>query len=141
MTWMKLGDARMLRFILLTGFYMLGTWYAEAFIGGASQVTLFWPSAGLALAAVLRYGWRSAGFIPVAVLLAHATFVEVPAKFLIFSVLSNLLGPLAGAYVIRASNVPILIRVASGFGLLRGALVMVAISAGIGTAGLYVSGM
>ena len=36
----------MLRFILFTALYMFGTWYAVAFIGGPSQVALYWPSAG-----------------------------------------------------------------------------------------------
>ena len=42
----------MLRFILLTGLYLLGTWYADAFIGGPAKVTLFWPAAGVSF-------WRS----------------------------------------------------------------------------------
>jgi hypothetical protein len=61
----------MLRFLLLTGLYLLGIWYAVAFIRTPDEVTLFWPPAGIAFAAVLRYGWRWSVFIPVAVLVAH----------------------------------------------------------------------
>ena len=131
----------MLRFILLTGLYVLGTWYAEAFIAGPDQVTLFWPSAGIAYAAVLRYGWRWSLFIPAAVLIAHLTFVDVPASFLPFSVMSNFLGALAGAYAVQISSVRPRVSVSSGFGMLRGGIVMVAISGAIGTAGLVYSGM
>ncbi len=131
----------MLRFILLTGLYLLGTWYATAFIGGPAQVTLFWPSAGIAFGAVLRYGWRQALFIPVAVLIAHLTFVKVPLAFLPFSVLANFLGPLAGGYAVNASGVVPRVRVSSGFGMLRGGLAMVVVSGAIGTAGLVYSQM
>ena len=131
----------MLRFILLTGLYLLGTWYATAFIGGPAQVTLFWPSAGIAFAAVLRYGWRNAFFIPAAVLIAHLTFVKVPLAFLPFSVLANFLGALAGGYAVKVSGVVPRVRVSNGFGVLRGGLVMALVSGLIGTTGLVVSHM
>ena len=131
----------MLRFILLTGLYMLGSWYAEAFIAGPSQVTLIWPSAGIAYAAALRYGWRWIGFIPVAVLLSHAVFVEVPPAFLPFSVLSNTLGALAGAWIVQRSAVVPRLTVASGFTMMRGGVVMAVVSGGMGTAGLVYAGM
>ncbi|MGH8075902.1 MAG: diguanylate cyclase [Lysobacter sp.] len=131
----------MLRFILLTALYVLCTWYAEAFILGPAQVTLFWPAAGVAFAAVLRYGWRWSLFIPVAALVAHLIFVKVPASFLPFSVLSNLLGALTGAYVVRAARIRSQVSVASVFAMLRGGTVMVLVSAAIGTTGLVLSGM
>ena len=131
----------MLRFILLTGLYVLGTWYAEAFIRGPAQVALFWPAAGLAFAAVLRFGWRGSAFIPVAVLVAHLSFVEVPSSFLPFSVLSNLLGPLIGAYVVHSRGVQPRNSISGGFGMLLGGLVMVLVSGAIGTAGLVYAQM
>jgi diguanylate cyclase (GGDEF)-like protein len=131
----------MLRFILLTGLYLLGTWYATAFIGGPAQVTLFWPSAGIAFGAVLRYGWRHAFFIPVAVLIAHLTFVHVPVAFMPFSVLANFLGALAGAYVVDSTRTQLRVRVSSGFGMLRGGLVMALVTGTVGTIGLVLSHM
>ncbi len=131
----------MLRFILLTGLYILGIWYAVAFIRRPDEVTLFWPAAGIAFAVVLRYGWRWAFFIPVAVLIAHFTFVPVPAKFLPFSVLANFMGPIAGAYAVHSSGVQPRISLSSGFGMLRGGLAMVLVSGAIGTSGLVYSGM
>jgi diguanylate cyclase (GGDEF)-like protein len=131
----------MLRFLLLTGLYLLGIWYAVAFIRTPDEVTLFWPPAGIAFAAVLRYGWRSSIFIPVAVLIAHFTFVPVPPKFIPFSVLANFLGPLAGAYAVHATGIQPRISVASGFGMLRASSAMVFVSALIGVFGLVYSGM
>jgi diguanylate cyclase (GGDEF)-like protein len=131
----------MLRFLLLTGLYLLGMWYAVAFISTPDQVTLFWPPAGIAFAAVLRYGWRWSVFIPVAVIIAHFTFVPVPPQFIPFSVLANFLGPLAGAYAVHATGVQPRISVASGFGMLRGGMAMVLVSGCIGTTGLVYSGM
>ncbi|MEO8161970.1 MAG: diguanylate cyclase, partial [Arenimonas sp.] len=131
----------MLRFLLLTGLYLLGIWYAVAFIRRPDEVTLFWPAAGVAFAAVLRFGWRWSVFIPVAVLIAHFSFVPVPPKFIPFSVLANFLGPLAGAYVVHATNVQPRISVASGFGMLRGGLAMVLVSGLVGSFGLVYSGM
>lgn len=131
----------MLRFLLLVGLYLLGIWYAVAFIRSPDDVTLFWPAAGVAFATVLRFGWRWSVFIPVAVLIAHFTFVPVPASFVPFSVLANFLGPLAGAYAVHATGVQPRISVASGFGMLRGGMAMVLVSGLIGTTGLVYSGM
>ncbi len=131
----------MLRFILFTALYMFGTWYAVAFIGGPSQVALYWPSAGIGYAAVLRYGWRGASFIPVAVIASHFLFAPVPATFLPFSALSNWLGALAGAYAVHLSRIPPRVSIASGFIMLRGAVVMVLVSAAIGVSGLLYSNM
>jgi diguanylate cyclase (GGDEF)-like protein len=129
------------RVILLTVLYVLATWYAEAFIHTPAQVTLFWPAAGIAFAAVVRYGWRGSLFIPVAVLLAHAIIAKVPAAFLPFSVASNLIGSLVGWQVSQAMGVKPGIRTSSGFGMVPGAIVMVLVSAAIGTTGLVVAGM
>jgi diguanylate cyclase (GGDEF)-like protein len=131
----------MLRFLLLTGLYLLGIWYAVAFIRAPEEVTLFWPAAGIAFATVLRYGWRWSAIIPAAVLVAHFSFVPVPAKFVPFSVLANFLGPLAGAYAVNSTGVQPRISVASGFGMLRGGIAMVLVSGLIGTTGLVYSGM
>src|SRR5215208_1327016 len=123
----------MLRFTLLTALYLLGNWYATAFIGGPAQVTLFWPSAGVAFAAVVRYGWRNTFFIPVAMLVAHLTFNRVPAAFIPFSMLANCAGALAGGYVIGFTGVQPRIRVSSGFGMLRAGVVMGLVSGTLGT--------
>ena len=131
----------MWRFVLLTGLYILGTWYAEAFIRGPDQVTLFWPAAGIAYAAVLRCGWRCSLFIPIAVLIGHRLFVPVPDSFLAYSALSNFLGALAGLAVMKLKPSSPRLTVTGGFIMLRGAVVMVAVSALIGCYGLLRAGM
>ena len=131
----------MLRFILLTALYLVGAWYADAFIRAPGQVTLFWPASGIAFAAVIRYGWRSSLFIPVAILLVHLLLVPVPAGFLPFSVGSNFIGVLVGALIISITTTPTRISVVSGFGMLRGGIAMVLVSGLIGCLGLVWSGM
>lgn len=133
-------DRVVVRFVVLVGLYVAATWFAEAFIKGPAQVTIFWPAAGVAYAAVIRYGWRWSLFIPPAVFIAHGALVPVPDSFLPFSVASNLIGSLA-AYVALGRHRRPDLRVDSGFALLRGAVVMVVVAAAIGTVGLVSSGM
>ena len=132
----------MFRLVWLTALYLLGAWYAGAFILAPGEVSLFWPASGVAYAAVLRYGPRWALFVPIPVLLNHWLFNPVPAGFLPYSVGSNLLSVLAGYYVctsITGGRARLSVR--SGFGLMCGALTMSISSGLIGTAGLVASGM
>ena len=132
----------MFRLVWLTALYLLGAWYAGAFILAPGEVSLFWPASGVAYAAVLRYGPRWALFIPIPVLLNHWLFSPVPAGFLPYSVGSNLVSVLAGYYVctsITGGRARLSVR--SGFGLMCGALTMSISSGVIGTAGLVAAGM
>ncbi len=132
----------MFRFVWLTALYLLGAWYASAFVPAPGEVSLFWPASGVAYAAVLRYGPRWAMFVPVPVLLNHWLFSPVPAGFLPYSVASNLLGALAGYYICTSITGPrARLSVRSGFGLMCGALAMSIGSGLIGTAGLVATGM
>lgn len=136
-----MGRVAIVRFLLLLVLYVAATWFAEAFIKGPAQVTIFWPAAGVAFAAVVRYGWRGALFIPPAVVIAHGVLVPVPDEFLAYSVASNLLGSLLGGYVALGRGFQPDLKVSSGFAMLRGAVVMVVVAAAIGTVGLVQSGM
>ncbi len=132
----------MFRLVWLTALYLLGAWYAGAFILAPGEVSLFWPASGVAYAAVLRYGPRWSLFVPIPVLLNHWLFNLVPHEFLPYSVASNLLSALAGYYVctlITGTRARLSVR--SGFGLMCGALTMSITSGLIGTAGLVASGM
>lgn len=131
----------MLRLILLTGLYVLGAWYATAFISSPNQVTLFWPASGIAFAAVMRCGPRWSLFPAVPILITHFWFSPVPAAFLPFSVGSNVLGTLLGFYMARLPDRQARISVRSGFALLRGGVGMAAVSGFIGALGLVWSGM
>lgn len=132
----------MFRLVWLTALYLLGAWYAGAFILAPGEVSLFWPASGVAYAAVLRYGPRWALFVPIPVLLNHWLFNPVPPEFLPYSVASNLLSALAGYYVCTSiTGTRARLSVRSGFGLMCGALTMSVSSGMIGTAGLVASGM
>lgn len=132
----------MFRLVWLTALYLLGAWYAGAFILAPGEVSLFWPASGVAYAAVLRYGPRWALFVPIPVLLNHWLFNPVPPGFLPYSVASNLLSALAGYYVCTSiTGTRARLSVRSGFGLMCGALTMSVSSGLIGTAGLVASGM
>ena len=131
----------MLRFILLTGLYVLGAWFATAFISAPNQVTLFWPASGVAFAAVLRYGPRWCLFPLAPILITHAWFSPVPVSFLPFSVASNVLGSLLGYYIARLPDQQTRMSVRSGFAQLRGGVGMATVSGIVGSLGLVWSGM
>ncbi|MEF3081812.1 diguanylate cyclase [Luteimonas sp. SMYT11W] len=127
--------------VLWTALALLTIWCAQAFVMGSPPVTLFWPASGIAFAAVAALGLRWALLVPVALLIAHATFAPVPTGFIPFSVLSNLAGALAGAAFLRIAGAYSAERAASVYGILGGALAMVLVSAAIGTLGLVRSDM
>ncbi len=130
--------ARVILFIML---YLLGAYLAEAFIHAPGQVALFWPSSGLALGFLVRYGLRWVVPLIIANTLMHIFISPVPSSFLVFSILSNAIGGCLGAYYVRRKNLHTFISVRSGFVLLRGGIIMASVSALIGTTGLYVSNM
>src|SRR4249919_4127833 len=125
-----------LRAIVLIGLYLLATEFADRFIALPNSVSLLWPAAGLALAAVVRYGLRWAWFAPVALLIARLTFSPAPSAFIPFSLASNLAGVLAGGWWIRRGGVPENINTRWGFRVLSGAMLMAGVSAAIGLFGM-----
>jgi len=115
--------ALVLRFVVLVALYVAGTAFAVRFITSPGAVTLFWPSAGLALAAVIRYGMRWALFVPVAVLVVHLTPISpVAPSFMVFSIVSNTLGVLAGGWLVRRSPLPDQVDIRFAFRALRGGM-------------------
>jgi diguanylate cyclase (GGDEF)-like protein len=105
-------------------------------------VVLFWPVSGLALAAVVRYGLKWVLFVPVAVLIAHATPISpVAPQFIPFSMAANTFGTLLGAWYVRRLPLPAHMDIHFAFRCLRGGLLMSALSAAIGVTGLVVSGV
>ena len=130
-----------LHFAVLVALYLAATAFADQFITTRGTVTLFWPAAGLALAAVVRYGLRWVWFVPVALLIAHLSFSPAPASFIPFSLLSNLAGTFAGAWLILRTPVPEQLDTRFAFRSLRGALLMAAVTAVIGVFGMVSTGM
>ncbi|WP_158238344.1 sensor domain-containing diguanylate cyclase [Luteimonas rhizosphaerae] len=127
--------------VVWTALYVLAIWCAESFVVGAPAVTLFWPASGIAYAAVVGLGMRWVLILPVALLIAHATFAPVPPEFVPFSVMSNVLGALSGAVFLRVVRTFSPHRAAGVFGILGGAMAMAVVSAGVGTLGLVKAGM
>lgn len=131
----------MTRVLLFIALYLLGAYLAAAFIHAPGQVALFWPSSGLAMGFLVRYGLRWTMALAVAIVLVHLLISPVPTSFLFFSVMSNVTGGALAAIYVRRKNLPTFISIRSGFALLRGGIIMASVSALIGTAGLHFAGM
>src|SRR5688500_6123843 len=130
-----------LRFLALVGLYVAGVAFVVQFVVTPNAVTLFWPMAGLAFAAVVRYGLRWVLFVPVAVAIAHLSPVSpVDPGFIPYSMASNTLGTLAGAWFVLRQPLPAQMDVHFAFRAVRGGLLLAAISAAIGVTGLVASG-
>jgi diguanylate cyclase (GGDEF)-like protein len=134
--------ASLIRWGLLTGLYFAGTVVASLYLRTPQDITLFWPSSGIAFALIVRYGMRAAAVIPVGVLLLHAFVVPVPPLFVPFSLGSNLFGAIAaGLYVRRRHPQALRLVSADGLLLLRGGLVLAIVSTTIGCIGMVVAGI
>lgn len=135
--------ADVLRGALLTGFYFVGAVIAALYLRTPADVTLFWPATGIGFAVVIRYGLAYVVTIPVAMLALHFLVVPVPAEFLPYSIGSNTLATLlAGWYVRnRLKSHRIRLRTTDGLLLLRGAVLLGATGACIGTMGMIQAGM
>ncbi len=131
----------MLQGALLTGLYFAGAVIAMFYLRTPSDVTLFWPAAGIGFAAVLRYGLGYVLIIPAATLLMHLLLVPVPYDFLPYSLGSNTIATLAAAWYVRRKSRRILLRTADGLLVLRGGILLSVVSAAIGTVGMLQTGM
>ena len=131
----------LLRVIVLLGLYLAGTALSLHLIHAPGEVALFWPSTGLAFAVVLRYGLRWWWYVPVGNLLMHAFLDPVAWDFLPFSVFSNALGVIAGAWLVQRHDRTPRLSVAYGLSILEGGLLLAVVSGAIGAAGLYVAGL
>lgn len=130
------------RFAAWGALYFAGAVLAAAYLRTADEVTLFWPAAGIAYGALVRYGDRRVAALPLVLVPFHLLFWPVPPLFLLFSVASNVMALLAAhAYLVRHSDLPLRLRTGDSLVVLRGGLVLSAVSAVIGTAGLVASGM
>jgi diguanylate cyclase (GGDEF)-like protein len=131
------------RFLLLTGLYFAGALIASLYLRTPDDVTLFWPSAGIGYMAVVRYGLPWVAIVPVALAALHWTAVPVPPAFFIGSLASNTIATLVAAWYVRRQRASrdLHLRAGDGLLLLRGGLVLAALSAAIGTAALLQAGM
>ncbi|KFN48893.1 putative bifunctional diguanylate cyclase/phosphodiesterase [Arenimonas composti] len=128
-------------FVVLVALYVAGGGYSTLLIDGPGQVALFWPASGVALAGVVRYGLRWAWFVPLGGLLVHLLFDPVPPAFLFWSLTSNFVGVLVGAWLVLRGPVTDPLTVRFGLRALAGGLAMALVSAGVGTFGMQQAGI
>ena len=140
---MRADWASIRRFLLLTGLYFAGAVLATLYLRTPEDVTLFWPSAGIGYAVVVRYGLPWVVVIPTAIALLHAFVLPVPPEFLPYSLGSNTVATLAAGWYVqrRHRGRDLHLQTSDGLLLLRGGLLLSAISAIIGTAGLIQADM
>ncbi len=140
---MHSGTRHTIRFLVLVGLFLAGAETAVLFLSDSNRITLIWPPAGLAYAALLIWGLRWWPFIAVSVLILHFVVSPVPSLFVPYSLLSNVLPPVIGVALVRRfqPEAPVRFSVRSGLTLLQGGLVMVGLSALIGVTGLVHAGM
>lgn len=131
------------RFLLLTGLYFAGAVLASLYLRTPEDVTLFWPSAGIGYAVVVRYGLPWVVVIPAAIALLHAFVLPVPTEFLPYSIGSNTLATLAAGWYVQRHHRgrDLHLQTMDGLLLLRGGVLMGAISSVIGTIGLVQADM
>lgn len=136
-----LGTLR--KFLLLTGLYYAGAVLASLYLHTRDDITLFWPSSGIALAVVTSWGKRWAVVVPFAVILLHLTVLPVPDAFLPYSVVSNTLAALLAGWYCEHARRPdgLHLRTGDGLMLLRSGVILALTSATIGTAGLLHAGI
>jgi diguanylate cyclase (GGDEF)-like protein len=124
----------------LGALYFVACALSSLMIYGEDSVALFWPAAGVALIGLLCFGMRHFWFIPLALLVYHATLSPIPDTFLPFSLAANTLSALAGVWFIQRRTEPGL-DIRSGFRVFFGGVLLAAVSATIGVAGMHVSDM
>jgi diguanylate cyclase (GGDEF)-like protein len=129
-----------LTFLALVGLYLAGNAYAVHFAQGPGSFVLFWPSAGLALAAVVRYGLRWALFVTVASTLDHVFRAHDAPLAATFAIAGDTIAVLAGAWLVLRKPLPAYAEFRSGFRMLLGGVVLSVISAVIGTSGMVLAG-
>lgn len=124
----------------LIALYFAGAVVASVFLRTSSDITLFWPASGIAFGAAIRYGLRWAIILPLLLLVFHPLFAPVPSSFLLFSIGSNMVATLVASWYVRL-HMPLHTGTRDALLILRGALLLGAISATIGSFGLVESGM
>src|SRR5690606_16310750 len=123
------------------GLYFAGAVIAVLYLRTPSDVTLFWPAAGIGYAMVLRYGLGYALAIPAAQLILHLLVVPVPLAFLPFSLSGNFFGTLLACAYVAHHQPRLRLRISDGFLLLRGGVLLCLVSALTGTLGMYFARM
>ena len=128
-------------FLLLVVLYAAGGAYSSLLIRDSSEVALFWPASGVALAGVVCFGLRWALFVPIGVLVVHLVFDPVPATFLPFSLAGYYLSALVGGWLVLRTPIREPLSIRFGLHSLFAGAMLATVSAGIGSLGLHQAGM
>jgi diguanylate cyclase (GGDEF)-like protein len=129
------------RVAIFIGLYLFFCYLSIVLIHKPGQVTLFWPASGVALVYLVKYGLGWSIPLAIALLIMHSLFNPVSPTFLIFSLLSNMVGACIAAAYIRSLNLASFLSTRTGFALLRASILMAMIGSLIGVTGMLVSGM
>lgn len=139
-------------FLALVGLYLACTAYATFFARGPNEFTLFWPAAGLAYGAAVRYGPRWAALVPVAAvldyLLRHVLLIDLagqgrvsaPVAYAVIAMAGDTLAVVIGAWIGRSGRLLPYPEFRSALRMLVGGTVAAAISATVGVAAMLVAG-
>ncbi|MGQ0801383.1 MAG: putative bifunctional diguanylate cyclase/phosphodiesterase [Pseudomarimonas sp.] len=130
------------RYAVVLGLYVGGAVIGSEVLHGPDQVALIWLPSGVALASLLMFGRRYWLLLLLADLLSQ-TLLGAPWAFLPFSALANVLGAAVGATLAMRLGGRLLagFAVRTGLAVLAGGILMSALSAPIGVAGLVMNGM
>lgn len=131
----------LIRFAIYVALYVLAAEFAVVFVSLPTDVTLIWPSAGIAYAVLVFHGLRWWPMVPVSILLMHLLVAPAPWAFVPFSLASNTIGTVLAITLVRSMGGKELLslKVSSGFVLLLGGLVSGAVSGLIGALGMMVA--
>lgn len=127
-------------FFVLVGLYLAGIAYADVLARGPNDFALFWPAAGVAFAACVRYGLRWVLLIPAAALAGLALRRGVPISYQVVSTAGDTLATLVGAWIARRGRVPAYPQFRSAYRMLVGAIVTALVGAVVGTAAMWIAG-
>ena len=125
---------------VLAALYFVGCVFSALPLQEGS-VALLWPAAGVGMAGAVLYGVRHTWFVPLAMLAYHATIGTVPDAFVPFSVLSNMLGTIAGGWLATRGPDRGGLGLSRAVQVLQGGVLLSVVSAVIGVAGLRYAGM
>ena len=131
------------RFLSYVALYVIAAEFSVVFVALPTDVTLIWPSAGVAFAVIIFHGPRWWPVIPLGILITHLLITPAPWSFIPFSLLSNTFASVVGASFVRrfGGDQVMTLRVHSGFVILLGGIVSATLGSLIGAIGLVYSGM
>lgn len=139
-------------FLALVGLYLACTAYASSLAQGPNEFALFWPAAGLAYGAAIRYGLRWVALVPAATVLdyflRHYLLVELfghdhvaaPMSYAAIAMFGDTIAMLIGAWIGRRGRLLPYPEFRSALRMLIGGAVASVISATIGVMAMLVAG-